>query len=161
MNWARLWQLMLKEFRQMFRDPRSTRIMFASPIVQLLLFGYAVNTDVRHARTFVVDHDRTSASRQLVSTLTASGYFRVTGYGERPDDLAYALDHGDAVIGLEIPEGFAADIAGGRQAQVQVAVGTTAATVHQGRLGREIGFVDQGVHRQVRQPVGQGQVGIA
>ena len=135
MSWARLWQLMLKEFRQMFRDPRSTRIMFASPIVQLLLFGYAVNTDVRHARTFVVDHDRTSASRQLVSTLTASGYFRVTGYGERPSDLAYALDHGDAVVGLEIPEGFAADIAGGRQAQVQVLVDGTSsntATVAQG-----------------------------
>ena len=135
MSWSRLWQLMKKEFRQMMRDSRSTRMMFASPIVQLLLFGYAVNTDVRHARTFVVDHDRTSVSRELVSTLTASGYFRVAGYGERASDLARALDHGDAVIGLEIPEGFAADIAGGRQAQVQVLVDGTSsntATVAQG-----------------------------
>ena len=50
MSWPRVWQLIRKEFRQLLRDPRSARLMFASPIVQLLLFGYAVNTDVRHAR---------------------------------------------------------------------------------------------------------------
>ena len=135
MNWPRLKQLVRKEFRQMLRDPRSTRIMFMSPIVQLLLFGYAVNTDVRNAKTFVVDHDRSAVSRELVSTLTASGYFTLAGYGERPADLARAMDHGDAVIGLEIPEGFSADIAAGRTAQVQVLVDGTSsntATVAQG-----------------------------
>ena len=135
MSWPRVWQLIRKEFRQLLRDPRSARMMFASPIVQLLLFGYAVNTDVRNARTFVVDHDRSSASRELVSTLTASGYFRVIGYGERPAELARALDHGDAVIGLEIPEGFASDLSAGRPAQVQVLVDGTSsntATVAQG-----------------------------
>jgi len=134
MNGWRLWQLIRKEFRQMLRDPRSKRFLFASPIVQLLLFGYAVTTDVRHAATFVVDRDHTSVSRELVATLTASGYFRVVGYGERPAELARALDHGDAVLGLEIPGGFAADLAAGA-AQVQVLVDGTSsntATVAQG-----------------------------
>ena len=61
-NGGRLVQLLRKEFRQMLRDPRARRMLFISPIVQLLIFGYAVNTDVRHARTMVVDHDRTAAS---------------------------------------------------------------------------------------------------
>jgi len=131
----RLWQMIRKEFRQMLRDPRSKRMLFMSPIIQLLLFGYAVNTDVRNAKTFVVDYDHTAASRDLVSTFTASGYFRVIGYGDRPAELANALDHGDAVIGLEIPRGFAADIAAGREADVQVLVDGTSsntATVAQG-----------------------------
>ena len=131
MNAGRVWQLVRKEFRQMLRDPRSQRMLFVSPIIQLLLFGYAVNTDVRNAKTFVVDHDNTAISRELVSTFTASGYFRVVGYGTRPADLAYALDHGDAVIGLEIPSGFAA----GRTPSVQVLVDGTSsntATVAQG-----------------------------
>jgi ABC-2 type transport system permease protein len=139
---TRLWQLIRKEFRQMLRDPRSKRMLFLSPIVQLLLFGYAVNTDVRDARTFVVDRDRTSASRELVQTFTASGYFRVAGYGERPEDMADALDHGDAVIGLEIPRGFAADVAGGRPAVVQLLVDGTSsntATVAQGYATQIIG----------------------
>lgn len=131
-------QLIRKEFRQMFRDPRSRRMMFMSPVVQLLLFGYAVNTDVHNAKTFVVDHDQTAVSRELVQTFTASGYFRVVGYGTRPQEMAYALDHGDAVIGLEIPAGLAA----GRNNSVQVLVDGTSsntATVAQGYALQIIG----------------------
>ena len=139
---GRLWQLIRKEFRQMLRDPRSRRMLFLSPVVQLLLFGYAVNTDVRNAKTFVVDHDHTSISRELVQTFTASGYFQVIGYGERPHEMQGALDHGDAVIGLEIPRGFSADVAAGRQGKVQLIVDGTSsntATVAQGYAAQIIG----------------------
>lgn len=132
---GRLWQMVRKEFRQMLRDPRSQRMLFLSPIVQLLLFGYAVNTDVRRVKTFVVDRDHTAESRALLEAFTASGYFRITGRGERPADLVRALDHGDAVIGLEVPRGFAADLAAGRPTQVQLLVDGTSsntATVAQG-----------------------------
>ena len=135
MNGGRLWQLIRKEFRQMLRDPRSKRMLFMSPVVQLLLFGYAVNTDVRNAKTFVVDYDHTASSRELVQRFTASGYFRVIGYGSRPSEMASVLDHGDAVIGLEIPSGFAADLAAGSPTAVQVLVDGTSsntATVAQG-----------------------------
>jgi ABC-2 type transport system permease protein len=141
-NRTRLWQLIRKEFRQMLRDPRSKRMLFLSPMVQLLLFGYAVNTDVRNARTFVVDRDRTSSSRELVQTFAASGYFRITAFGERPADMADALDHGDAVVGLEIPRGFSADLAAGRPAVVQLLVDGTSsntATVAQGYATQIIG----------------------
>ena len=73
--------LIQKELRQLFRDPKTKRIIFAAPIIQLLLFGYAVNTDVRNVATVVVDQDRTAESRLLQETLTASGYFRIVEVG--------------------------------------------------------------------------------
>ena len=138
----RLRGMVRKELRQLLRDPRSKRMMFASPLVQLVLFAYAVNTDVRHAGTFVVDHDRTAVSRQLVATFTASGYFDVVGHGERPAQMAAALDRGEALVGLEIPRGFAADVMAGRAPQVQVLVdGTTSntATVAMGYAQQIVG----------------------
>jgi len=131
LNGERLRQMMRKEFRQTLRDPRSARIMFVGPVIQLLLFGYAVNTDVRDTRTFVVDRDRTAESRQMVDALTATGYFRIVGTGDRPAELVDALDHGRVVMGVEIPLGFAADLAAGRQTSVQLLVdGTTANTAN-------------------------------
>jgi ABC-2 type transport system permease protein len=130
-NGGRLRQLLGKEFRQMLRDPRAKPLLFLAPIFQLLVFGYAVTTDVRNTGTFVVDRDRSADSRQLIAALTASGYFRVTGTGERPADLIDALDHGDALLGLEIPRGFSADLGAGRQTSVQLLVdGSTANTAN-------------------------------
>jgi ABC-2 type transport system permease protein len=128
-----------KELRQIFRDPKTKRIVFASPIIQLLLFGYAVNTDVHRVATFVVDHDRTAESRALVDALTAGGYFRVAGRSDRPADMGAALDGGKAVIGMQIPQGFARDLAAGRGAHVQVLVDGTnsnTGTVAQGYASR-------------------------
>lgn len=128
---GRVGHLLRKEFRQTLRDPRAGRLLFIAPIVQLLIFGYAVTTDVRNASTIVVDHDRTSESRQLIAVLTASGYFRVTAVDQRPAALTDALDHGRALLAIEIPNGFAADLAAGRQASVQLLVdGTTANTAN-------------------------------
>lgn len=108
-----------KELRQIFRDPRLARVIFIAPIIQLMVFGYAVSTDIRNTTTFVVDHDRTRASRELVEAFTASGYFRVTGRSQRPEEMVSALDHGDAILGLAIPPGFAADLARG-EGEVQL-----------------------------------------
>jgi drug efflux transport system permease protein len=132
---ARVRQLLLKEFRQMLRDPRAKRLLFIAPIMQLLIFGYAATTDVRNVATYVVDFDRTADSRQLVDALTASGYFRVIGSGERPAGLVSALDHGDALLGVEIPHDFAADIAAGRQASVQLLVDGSKANTANVALG--------------------------
>jgi ABC-2 type transport system permease protein len=135
----RVREMLRKEWRQIFRDPRTKRIVFVSPILQLVLFGYAVNTDVHDTRLFVVDHDRTAEARALLDAFTAGGYFRIVGRSDRPADLLHALDAGDAVIGLEIPPGFAADVAAGRGARVQVLVDGTnsnTGTVAQGYATR-------------------------
>lgn len=135
----RIREMLRKEWRQIFRDPKTKRIIFASPILQLLLFGYAVNTDVRNTSLFVVDQDRTRQSRELVDAFTAGGYFRVVGRSDRPAALASALDRGRAVVAIQIPEGFAKDLAAGRGAVVQVLVDGTSsntATVAQGYANR-------------------------
>ena len=133
--------LIQKELRQLFRDPKTKRIVFAAPIIQLLLFGYAVNTDVRNVATVVVDQDRTTESRLLQETLTASGYFRIVEVGDDPMDIVRALDGGHAVMGVQIPPGFARDLKAGRAATAQLLIDGTSsntATVAQGYAGRII-----------------------
>ena len=56
----RVGRMVTKELRQLFRDSRTRRVIFVSPILQLVLFGYAVNTDVRNVATMLVDHDRSA-----------------------------------------------------------------------------------------------------
>jgi len=134
----RIREMVRKEFRQLLRDRRTRAVIFVSPLLQLLMFGYAVNTDIRDTATFVVDLDATAASRRLVDAFVATGYFEVVGRSDRPADLVRALDHGHALIGIEIPRGFARDLTGGGAA-VQVIVDGTesnSATIAQGYASR-------------------------
>lgn len=117
----RVLNMLKKERRQMLRDPRMRAMIFIAPIFQLIAFGYAVNMDIRQTTTFVVDRDESVASRELIAAFTSTDYFEVAGRSSRPDDLVKALDQGDAVVGIDIPVGFAADIAR-RSAKVQVIV---------------------------------------
>ena len=112
--------MVIKEFRQIFRDPRMARVIFVAPVIQLLIFGYAVSTDIADTATFLVDHDRSRDSRELVDSLTASGYFRIVGRSDRPEDLVQALQRGDAVVGLTIPVNFSRDLRSGSGARVQI-----------------------------------------
>jgi len=127
----RLWQMIRKEFRQLRRDPRVLTMMLISPLLQLLVYGYAVTTDVRNVRTIVLDRDGTQVSRAVTDALTASGYFELTGYASRPRDLVRALDRGTALIAIDIPRGFAQALADGSRAPIQVLVdGTNANTAN-------------------------------
>lgn len=131
----RVREMLRKEWRQIFRDPKTKRIIFISPVIQLLMFGYAVNTDVHDAALFLVDRDNTTESRDLADAMTAGGYFRIVGRSERPADMGAALDQGRAVVGLDIPPGFARDLEAGRGASIQILVDGTSsntATVAQG-----------------------------
>jgi ABC-2 type transport system permease protein len=112
--------MVIKEFRQVRRNRGLLRVIFVAPVMQLILFGYAVSTDVRGTATFVVDHDRSRDSRDLIEAFTASGYFRLAGGSERSRDLVRALDHGRATVGLEIPAGYSRALRGGDEARVQV-----------------------------------------
>jgi ABC-2 type transport system permease protein len=136
---ARVRTLLRKELRQIFRDPRMKRFIFIAPVFQLIVFGYAVNTDIRDTPLYVVDHSFSYESRLLVDALTASGYFRVVGRSARPEAMTRALDRGDAIVAIQIPPGYAADFKAGRGARVQVIVDGTnsnTATVAQGNVLR-------------------------
>lgn len=142
---SRISHMVRKELRQVFRDPRMARLVVVAPIVQLLVFGYAVSTDVRHTPTIVLDRDQTRASRDLVAALTAGGYFDVVAHALRDADLADALDHGRAAVAVSIPPGFARSLAEG-DATVQLLFdGTnsnqaTIAKGHAERIVQEVGL---------------------
>jgi ABC-2 type transport system permease protein len=117
---GRVAEVVRKEFYQMFRDPRLRRVILAAPLLQVIVFGYAVSTDVAHTRTFVVDADRSADSRALLDAFTASGYFKIVGRSDRPNDLAGALDRGEAIVGIEIPPDFSGRLRAGKGAVVQI-----------------------------------------
>lgn len=133
MNWQRIKRIIVKEFIQMRRDPKMLAPIIVSPILQLIIFGYAATTDIKHISTAVLDGDNTQQSRELVSKFENSGYFSIEYYVERPADMIPLLDSEKARVGLEIQRGFARNLAHGWPAQVQVVVdgtdSTTASTV--------------------------------
>jgi len=117
---GRIREMVRKEFRQLFRDPRMVRILIFPPLIQLVVFGYAVSTDIRDTPTFLIDHDQSRESRLLVDAFTASGYFRVVGRSQRSSDLVDALDSGEVIIGVEIPSDFSRSLRDGSGASVQL-----------------------------------------
>jgi ABC-2 type transport system permease protein len=131
----RVAELARKELVQLLRDVRTRALIFVAPVIQLLLFGYAVRTDIRDTALFVVDRDRTAASQQLVEAFVTTGAFRLVGTSDRSDALVRALDAGTAVAGLEIPPGFTRAVEAGRPASVQLlfdGAQSNTATVAQG-----------------------------
>jgi ABC-2 type transport system permease protein len=106
-------------------------VIFVAPIVQITLFGFAVNTDVTNVPTVLVDQDRSAASRDLVSRFVESGYFEIVGTGERAVEVDRWLVTSRAQLGLVIGEGFGRALAASRPASVQLVVdGTDAASAN-------------------------------
>jgi len=120
-----LMYLVKKEFRQVFRDRAMVWIIFVVPIIQLLVFAYAVTLDLKNVRLAVLDHDRTAASRRLIEAYFATDLFIPAGSVGRPDDLKKLLIEGRADMTLWIPRGYGGDLAGGRQVSVGIAVNGT------------------------------------
>ncbi len=115
---TRLIPILRKEFIHILRDPRTLVIMFAIPIVQLFMLGYAVTTDIRHMQIAVYDADRTPQSRQLIDAYRASDLFVVYSYVTSQTEMAKQLDSGQVRGGLIIPSGYADNLARGQNAQV-------------------------------------------
>ena len=121
----RLRALLLKEFIQMRRDRLTYAMMIGMPILQLLLFGFAINTDVKHLPTVVFDQSNSSESRDLLESFSASGYFDINYNAKSFQDVNARIDDGDAKVGVVLPPDFAEHVRGGRTASVQVIVDAT------------------------------------
>ncbi|KAB2822861.1 MAG: ABC transporter permease, partial [Candidatus Dadabacteria bacterium] len=122
---GRIREMIVKEFIQVFRDRRMIAIIFIVPVMQLLVFGYAVTTDVSEIPTVVHDLDRSSESREVVQRLEASGYFRIVAYPVSDAEVQELLDRGRAAAALRIDRGFGTDLKAQRPAQIQVLVDGT------------------------------------
>jgi len=111
-----------KELLQLRRDRLTLAMMVALPILQLLLFGYAINTDVRHIPTVVFDQDRSALSRDLVRSLVATGFYDLSGHVRSYDEIADALRGGRARVALVVPGDFSSDVTSGRGSKLQLVV---------------------------------------
>lgn len=118
----RLRALLLKEFIQMRRDRLTFGLMIGIPIFQLLMFGFAINTDVKHLPTAVFDQSHSAESRDLLESFSASGYFDLDIYAKSFKELNSLIDNGQAKVGIVLPPNFADEVRGGRSASVQVIV---------------------------------------
>jgi ABC-2 type transport system permease protein len=123
--WARLKQLLIKEFIQVFRDKRTRVILIVPPLIQMLVFGYAATYEIYHVPTVVLDLDHSQESRELVSRFTSSPYFDVQRQLTDSRQLGELIDQGNATVGLEIHAGFAEQLRKGQTAPLQVIVDAT------------------------------------
>src|SRR5262245_16776224 len=95
----RFWPIFRKELIQMRRDRLTLAIMTGLPVAQLLLFGYAIQTDVRHLPTVVLDESRTPDSRDLIAAFENTGSFRIIAHVDGRPGLDRAIERGDAQAG--------------------------------------------------------------
>lgn len=135
MNRERLRAMVRKEFVQMRRDPATLRLVLLVPLMQMLIFGYAIRTDVRNLPTVAFDQSRTQESRALVQRLTATGNFVLREQAESYDDAVRAVDAGHARAAFVIPESYARDLKRGRPTQVQVLVDASDPTSSASAIG--------------------------
>ena len=124
-----------KEFIQIIRDPISLAVVILIPIIQLLLFGYAVSFDIKHIPMGIFDQSHTQESRQLIRAVTASSYFLVADNATSRTEINTLLEKGDIKIGVIIPPRFAEDINANKTAGVQLLIDGTDANVGGVALG--------------------------
>jgi ABC-2 type transport system permease protein len=121
----RIRHMLIKEFIQLFRDPRMKAIVFMVPAVQVIIFGYAATTDVRHIRTAIYDLDNSVPSRELAARFVRSGYFAVVEHVADERRARDLLDRSDVQVILRMNSGFGGELDAGRTAQLQVLVDGT------------------------------------
>src|SRR5438477_4072232 len=90
--WARILVIVRKEFRQALREPRMRVLLFLPPLIQLIVFGYAVNLDVDEIRIAWMDLDRTPQSRDLLAAFQGSSRFQLAAMPAQEDDIRALLD---------------------------------------------------------------------
>lgn len=122
---ARLKQMLIKEFIQVLRDKRTRFVLIVPPIIQMLVFGYAATFEIYHVPTVVLDLDHSQESRELLSRFSSSPYFDVQHQLTDAHQIADLIDRGKATIALQIRAGFAQNLRKGQTAPVQVIVDGT------------------------------------
>lgn len=114
--------LLQKEFRQIFRNKTLLKMILMLPLVQLLILPLAADYEVKNINIAVVDHDHSSYSQKLVSKITASGYFKLSGYNHSFREAYRLIEKDDADLVLEIPAGFEKNLVRENEQKLFIAV---------------------------------------
>jgi len=118
--YKRLRNMLVKEFLQLFRDPRMRMVVLGVPLIQMLILGFAMTMDVTNIKTAILDFDRSPSSRELINEFTSSGYFEIVEYLDTHRDMEDALDQSRARVVIHIPSGYEDDLSSGHTAKLQV-----------------------------------------
>jgi ABC-2 type transport system permease protein len=119
---TRLRSVAVKELLQLRRDRLTLAMMLVLPVVQLCLFGYAIETDVRHMPTVVYDQDQSARSRDFARRMVATGFYDLAGEVQSYEEIGRALRAGRAKVALVVPAHWGADLTAGRRGQLQLVV---------------------------------------
>src|SRR5574340_646892 len=120
--WNLIREILKKEFRQVLREPRMRAVLIGPPLLQLIIFGYAVNLDVENSRIAWMDRDRTPESRDLLSAFQGSRNFKVVATPANDAEVRDLLDHGRAQAVIGVLPGFGSALKRGQTATVQILV---------------------------------------
>ena len=119
---TRILALLAKELIQMRRDPITIGVTFLLPVIYLVVFGFAIRTDVRHQSTVVFDQSRSEESRNFLAAMTASGYFDLRYIAWSYDELNERIERGDAKIGIVFPPDLVREANAGHTVPIQAIV---------------------------------------
>jgi len=125
----RLRALMRKEMTHMRHDPRTVMMILIMPILQLVLLGYAANTDVKNVAAVLYDQDQSPASRSLVDAFRNTGFFSIDYAAYSSDEINRMIQSGQAAVGIIIPPDYSQNLLAGRSAQVGVLIDGSDPTV--------------------------------
>jgi ABC-2 type transport system permease protein len=114
--------ILQKEFRQIFRDKTILAMMFALPIIQLIILPFAANFEVKNVNVAFVDYDRSTYSQKLINKIASSGYFRIVGSTISYNNALEMIEKNEADIVLEIPNGFERNLVREGSQQVNMSV---------------------------------------
>jgi ABC-2 type transport system permease protein len=119
-SFSRLFAILMKEFIQMRRDRMTFALMIGVPVMQLLLFGFAINTDPRHLPTVVHIADDSVYARSIGAALLNSEYFDIVAMARTPQEAERMLDEGDVAFAVTVPVNFARDLVRGQTPQLLI-----------------------------------------
>lgn len=137
--WNRIKALVWKEFLQLRRDRMTLAFVVGIPFMQLVIFGLAINTDVKHLPAVVYDESRSQESRDFVDGLVATQYFDLKGHVDSERALRETLDRGRAYVGVWFPPDYARKLRSGRTGQVMVVVDASNPTTASAAMATVVG----------------------
>jgi len=146
-----LLRVIVKEFLQLRQDRTSLPLIFVAPVVQLVVFGFAVNTDVNRVPLLLVDQDRSAASRELASSFSAGEQFELVGAAYDAREIDRWLVDGRAQVALVIGTGFGSAMASGRSPRVQLIADGSDASATTVALGYAAGVVGEATAERLRE----------
>jgi ABC-2 type transport system permease protein len=148
MNWLRIRELVRKEFIQLFRDKKNRPILIIAPIIQLLIFGYVVNYDIKDIRVALMDQARTRESRMLTDAFQANRIFRITHFSNDAGELDRLLLGGTVDLAVKVPPDFSEKIRKGETAEIQILADGSMSNMASVRIAYTMSVLDR-LNRQL------------